>query len=94
MSDYKTQLKTLVILIILTLFSSFYVVLNFEYIFSNVLVGFSLFCSVVSFVFFYIIFRRFVMEFRYDLDEKKQRERNIHDCYMYHMLLNPPEENN
>jgi hypothetical protein len=38
--------------------------------------------------------RRFLDEVRYDINDKKGKEKNIRDCFLYHQLLNPPEINN
>lgn len=94
MSEYKTQLKTSIILLSISLFSTLYMFFNFDKIFTDIVVDIALLFSVFFFIFFYVIFRRFIVEFTYDLDEKRQKERNIRDCYLYNMLLNPPEENN
>jgi len=38
--------------------------------------------------------KKILVEIRYELDEQKQKEKNIHDIYLYNQLLDPPSNNN
>lgn len=50
--------------------------------------------ALLNFFIAIVFLRRFLAEIRYDLDERKGKEKNVRDCYLYYQLLNPPELNN
>ena len=48
----------------------------------------------VCFVLSAIFFRKLLTEVRYEVDNRKEKERNIRDIYLYNQLLDPPSTNN
>ena len=46
-----------------------------------------LFVSIVS-------FKKSIIEIKYEIQTKKERERNVRDVFLYNQLLDPPTTNN
>ena len=48
----------------------------------------------ICFIITVVLLRRFSVEIRYEIDTQKEKEKNIHDIYLYNQLLDPPSTNN
>ena len=40
------------------------------------------------------LLRKSIVEIRYEINNRKEKEKNIHDIYLYNQLLDPPSTNN
>jgi hypothetical protein len=40
------------------------------------------------------LLKKILVEIRYDIDSRKEKEKNVRDIYMYDQLLDPPTTNN
>lgn len=78
---FISSLSILVISCLILILSLLFKKTSFQSIFVIVIIGFC-----ISF----FSLRKFLVESRYEIDEKKQKEKNIRDCYKYQQLLNPP----
>jgi len=48
----------------------------------------------ICFILTVVLLRKFSVETRYEIDTQKEKEKNIHDIYLYNQLLDPPSTNN
>ena len=69
-------------------------ILNIDLILSVSFYQMILVITFMSFIIFFISFRKFIAEVKYDIDEKKDKEKNVRDYYNYLQLLDPPYNNN
>lgn len=91
----KNLLKIKFIFLLLTSFSILYfAIFDLSNYFSGSVYYFTLFFVFIVFVFSILYLKKLLAEMKYDIDEKKQKEKNVRDCYQYLQLLNPPDVNN
>jgi len=79
---------------ILLFLNMIFVIVNFSILFDNYLFLLISAIFTIVIVFMYMSLKRIIIEYNYDIKEKKQKEKNVKDCYRYHTLMNPPEYNN
>lgn len=83
------------------LFSLFSVVLSLSWliftigdaglIFTETIYQFILTVTCLSFFILVISLHKLLFDIRLKMNEVKEKEKNIRDCYQYHQLLNPPD---
>ena len=79
---------------LIAVISMLFVIFNINLALSEAIYQLVLMVALLSFFIAIVFLRRFLVEIRYDIDERKDNEKNVRDCYLYHQLLNPPELNN
>ena len=50
--------------------------------------------ALLNFIIAIVYLHRLLAEIKYDNDERKEKEKNVRDCYQYYQLLNSSEINN
>ncbi len=80
--------------LLIAIMSILFVMFNINLVLLEIIYQLVLMVALLSFFIAIVFLRRFLVEIRYDLDERKGKEKNVRDCYLYHQLLNPPELNN
>lgn len=80
--------------LLIAIMSILFVMFNINLVLLETIYQLVLMVALLSFFIAIVFLRRFLVEIRYDLDERKGKEKNVRDCYLYHQLLNPPELNN
>jgi len=94
MNEKKTMTLTFIFSFILEVLSILFIVFNINKIFSGVIYQIVLVISLLIFFIAAIFLRRLINEIKYDVEERKIREKNVKDCYQYFQILNPPNTDN
>ena len=94
MNERKSMGLIFIISLIFTTVLLLVAILNIDLILSVSFYQMILVITFMSFIIFFISFRKFIAEFKYDIDEKKDKEKNVRDYYNYLQLLDPPDTNN
>jgi len=81
-----------VISIISTLLFSVWLIVSF--ILTGIVNQIVLIVTFISFIVTLFLLRKSIVEIRYEINNRKEKEKNIHDIYLYNQLLDPPSTNN
>jgi len=94
MNEKKTLAFIFVFLLTLTLVSIFFLTINIHLIFSDIYYQMILSLTLLNLLIAILFFKKFLAEVFYDIEDKKDKEKNARDCMLYHQLFNPPEIDN
>jgi len=94
MKEKKTMTLTFIFSLFIASLGMFFIVFNINKILSEIIYQIILIISLLSFFTGFIFLKRLINEIKYDIEEKKLREKNVRDCYQYFQLLNPPNIDN
>jgi archaellum biogenesis protein FlaJ (TadC family) len=78
----------------ITIISLLFIIFNINLVFSETVYLLVLMVALLNFIIAIVYLRRLLVEIKYDNDERKEKEKNVRDCYQYYQLLNPSEINN
>jgi len=93
----KLGLACIISILITMIFSTWFIfnMLTFKGLFfTENLYQTGLIILCICFIITVVLLRRFSVEIRYEIDTQKEKEKNIHDIYLYNQLLDPPSTNN
>ena len=94
MKEKKSLALTFIFLLSIGVLLLSFTVFDVSHFFSGIIFQISLAFVVLTFFIAFVYLRRFIAEITYDVDEKREKEKNVRDCYQYLQLLNPPDTNN
>jgi len=87
----KLGIACIISILITIIFSTWFI---FNIITTENLYQIGLIILCICFITTVVLLRRFSVEIRYEIDTQKEKEKNIHDIYLYNQLLDPPSTNN
>ena len=94
MTDRKTQITVCMLSILLFILSASWfisITLNYGFMLIDPLSFFVLIVSCLSFFIVVVSLHILLKDIRYELNELKEKEKNVRDVYRYNQLLNPPD---
>lgn len=90
--------KSLALTIIFLLSTGFLILLFTIFDVNHFFLGIIFYISLVFIVLIFVIssffLKRLIAEIKYDVEDKKIKEKNVKDYYQYIQVLNPPDINN
>jgi len=87
----KLGIACIISILVTSIFSTWFI---FNMITAENLYQIGLIILCICFIITVVLLRRFSVEIRYEIDTQKEKEKNIHDIYLYNQLLDPPSANN
>jgi len=90
MKEKKTMTLTFIFSLFIASLSLLFIIFNINKIFLDIIYQIILIISLLSFFMGFIFLRRLINEIKYDVEDKKGREKDVKDCYHYFQFLNPP----
>jgi len=94
MNEKKTLAFIFVFLLTLTLISIFFLIINVHLIFYGLYYQIILSLALINLLIAILFLKKFLAEVFYDIEDKKDKEKNARDCILYNQLFSPPEINN
>ena len=87
----KLGIACIISMLVTIIFSAWFI---FNIITTENLYQIGLIILCICFIITVVLLRKFLVEIRYEIDTQKEKEKNIHDIYLYNQLLDPPSTNN
>ena len=87
----KLGIACIISILITIIFSTWFI---FNIITTENLYQIGLIILCICFTITVVLLRRFSVEIRYEIDSQKEKQKSIHDIYLYNQLLDPPSTNN
>ena len=94
MNEKKIFAFVFFFLLTISLISFFLLIINISLIFDSIFFKIILLLTFLNLIIALKVLKKWVNEIVYDINERKEYEKNAHDCILYYKLFNPPDTNN